>query len=116
MLMVVIAIFAVDFKFFPQRFMKTETFGTSLMDIGVGCMIFNAGIFAQKSLSKNPPIKMQFKKAFLTSFPLIALGLVRVFSVKSLDYQVPGLIYFRNMLLNMECIGIFFLLWLPCSS
>ncbi|OBZ91195.1 GPI-anchored wall transfer protein 1 [Choanephora cucurbitarum] len=85
-----IAILAVDFQFFPRRFAKVETFGTSLMDVGVGSFVFSSGIVASRAYTNT-----QSKKTFLSSMiqstrsalPILALGFTRLFLTKSVDYQ-----------------------------
>jgi len=47
-----IAILAVDFVVFPRRYCKTETYGTGLMDIGVGVFIFVNGISSAEARGK----------------------------------------------------------------
>lgn len=44
MLSTCLAILAVDFQTFPSRFVKSETFGTSVMDVGPGGIIFAGGL------------------------------------------------------------------------
>jgi len=47
MLATCVAILAVDFQSFPRRFAKTETFGVSLMDAGVGAVLLSQAIHTQ---------------------------------------------------------------------
>ncbi|KAF9018028.1 GWT1-domain-containing protein [Hymenopellis radicata] len=91
MLMTILAILAVDFPVFPRNLAKCESFGVSLMDIGVGSFVFSQGVVSAISLLKNP--------AYLTSpflpklismtkkvLPILALGLLRVVLVKGTEY------------------------------
>jgi hypothetical protein len=50
-----ISILAVDFHVFPRRFAKTETYGVSLMDIGVGVFVAAHAMKSTKnSYNKRP--------------------------------------------------------------
>ncbi|KAK3649368.1 Glucosaminyl phosphatidylinositol (GlcN-PI) nositol acylation protein [Elasticomyces elasticus] len=85
------SILAVDFKVFPRRFAKTESFGTSLMDLGVGSFVFAAGLVAARPQLKaqrdgRPSFVGSVTTALRHSLPLVVLGLVRLWSVKGLDY------------------------------
>lgn len=85
------SILAVDFHVFPRRFAKTESFGTSLMDMGVGSFVFAAGIVAARQVLKeqrsgSPSFPARFKTAMRHSLPLFVLGIIRLWSVKGLDY------------------------------
>ncbi|KAI7161081.1 GPI-anchored wall transfer protein 1 [Hortaea werneckii] len=85
------SILAVDFNCFPRRFAKTESFGTSLMDMGVGSFVFAAGIVAARQVIKEqvsgtPSFINRMKTALRHSLPLFVLGMVRLLSIKGLDY------------------------------
>ncbi|GAA5990615.1 hypothetical protein JCM10908_003156 [Rhodotorula pacifica] len=112
MVMTVLCILAVDFPAFPREFAKAETWGTSLMDLGVGSFVFSLGLVSalpllRKSLSLPSPISASppvstatrttdatsspsYLRTILTSLrkslPVIALGLVRVIMVKGVEY------------------------------
>lgn len=81
----VIAILAVDFQIFPRRFAKTETYGYSLMDVGVGLFIFANGIVAPETRYRHHTVR----KSIMDSFPLLALGGARFFVIKEAEYHVP---------------------------
>ncbi|KAK5054391.1 hypothetical protein LTR84_001281 [Exophiala bonariae] len=89
-----LAILAVDFPVFPRRFAKVETWGTSLMDIGVGSFVFSAGVVSARGLIKSEQQSGSARSTFSTRFiqalrhslPSLVLGFIRLWSVKGLDY------------------------------
>lgn len=79
-----LCILAVDFKCFPRKLAKTETFGFGLMDIGVGLYVFINGLVAKDvpRLSRE-----NFMRTVKSTWPLFALGLLRFVVTKEIDYQ-----------------------------
>lgn len=90
-----LAILAVDFHSFPRRFAKVETWGTSLMDMGVGLFVFAMGLANSRSVIKKKLVLAQKEQSYLKliyqntvkALPVLVLGLIRLVSVKSLEYQ-----------------------------
>jgi len=92
MVITCIAILAVDFRVFPRRFAKVENWGTSLMDMGVGSFVFTNGIVSVRSSLKTnngqlPPLGRRLAASMRHALPLLVLGVVRLISVKGLDYS-----------------------------
>jgi len=89
--MTCLAILAVDFPIFPRSLVKCESFGVSLMDMGVGSFVFSQGIASALPLIKTPshlasPVLPKILRAMRRSLPVILLGLVRVLLVKGTEY------------------------------
>lgn len=84
-LLTAVAILAVDFRIFPRHFAKTETYGYSLMDVGVGLFIYSNGIIApQVQQSKFSMIKL-----LKSNIPIFVLGIGRFLATSGIDYHVP---------------------------
>ncbi|PWN51397.1 GWT1-domain-containing protein [Violaceomyces palustris] len=91
MLMTIICILAVDFRIFPREFAKCETWGTSLMDLGVGSFVFSLGLVSALPFLSTPrnrfrPLRSQLVRDARKSLPLLVLGLIRVVTVKGTEY------------------------------
>ena len=90
LLCVIISILAVDFQLFPRRFAKTETYGWSLMDVGVGAFVaINAGLSPESRMASQFCDNSFYfvKKTFLSIIPVIVLGFQRLIVVKNLNYH-----------------------------
>ncbi|KAI8330298.1 GWT1-domain-containing protein [Chlamydoabsidia padenii] len=91
MILTCIAILAVDFPVFPRRFAKVETFGTSLMDVGVGSFVFSSGVVASRMYSqpsRGRSFGETMYRAVRSSMQLIILGIVRLLLTRGVDYQL----------------------------
>lgn len=83
------AILAVDFPVFPRKYAKVETWGISLMDLGVGSFVFSNGIISYIKLSKDWKESKftKIKQSIKSTIVLMTLGLIRLVSVKVTGYQ-----------------------------
>lgn len=87
LLLTCFAILAVDFPVFPKGFMKTEQYGFSLMDVGVGCLCVANGLVAggrRGDSSRSPPSR--FAVIIGACIPLLVLGFIRLATVKATSY------------------------------
>ncbi|KAA8522043.1 hypothetical protein F0562_012643 [Nyssa sinensis] len=85
MVLTCLCILAVDFKIFPRRYAKTETYGTGLMDLGVGSFVLANSLVSRQARSI---LKMNLKNTLQSTSPLIFLGFARLASTAGVDYQV----------------------------
>ncbi|KAJ7171681.1 GWT1-domain-containing protein [Mycena crocata] len=91
MLMTVLGILAVDFPVFPRSLVKCESYGVSLMDLGVGSFVFSNGVVSAIPLLKDSrhlkaPLVSKVVAVVRKCLPIIALGVVRVLLVKGTEY------------------------------
>lgn len=92
MILTCLCILAVDFPLFPRRFAKVETWGTSMMDLGVGSFAYSMGVITARAFLRQHLLgkycwSRNLYKAVKGSLPVLALGFFRLFSVKFLNYQ-----------------------------
>lgn len=89
-LVTAICILAVDFRTFPRKLAKTETFGFGLMDTGVGLYIFSNGVV--DGVSARRPLTCgitwpRLWRVLRECSPLLVLGAARFVVTNELDYQ-----------------------------
>jgi phosphatidylinositol glycan class W len=82
-ILTVIAILAVDFHIFPRKYAKTESYGYSLMDIGVGSFVFSQGLVFGPRLYKTT----HFLHVLRSVFIVLAIGFARMYFTKTLEYN-----------------------------
>lgn len=90
-----ICILAVDFRVFPRRFAKTEVYGYSLMDTGVGLFVLANALVAPEardlSISRQGGFRQtlmrNMKSCLRSCVPLLALGFGRFAVIEYLGYQ-----------------------------
>ncbi|KAL9951544.1 hypothetical protein ACROYT_G044220 [Oculina patagonica] len=85
-----IAILAVDFVIYPRRLAKAETYGSGLMDVGVGAFIISNAIVSPEArgvYTSQPGFISAVFRSVKSSLPLLVLGVMRFISVKGTDYQ-----------------------------
>lgn len=76
-----IAILAVDFHFFPRRFVKTEEEGYSLMDLGAASFVIAAGLVSPRARNR-PSVTISLKRLL----PLLFMGSLRLVAHSGLEY------------------------------
>ncbi|NXV70981.1 PIGW protein, partial [Atlantisia rogersi] len=85
-----ISILAVDFPQYPRRYAKAETYGTGVMDFGVGAFIFGNALVCPEVRQKPCVTQPKFSnltRQFFSTWPLFFLGVGRLLSVKSVEYH-----------------------------
>eukprot|EP00088_Acartia_fossae_P059827 TRINITY_DN7151_c0_g2_i10.p1 TRINITY_DN7151_c0_g2~~TRINITY_DN7151_c0_g2_i10.p1 ORF type:complete len:488 (-),score=77.63 TRINITY_DN7151_c0_g2_i10:639-2102(-) len=83
LLITAICILAVDFPIFPRKFAKTENFGQSVMDLGVGGFVFAAGLVSREGRGKFTKVRQTISR----NMPLVGLGFVRLAMVTMSGYH-----------------------------
>ena len=88
-----ISILAVDFSIFPTRFHKSEMFGGTLMDIGVGTYIGMSALVLKCITSPTLYIKRSFYQQLVSTFKscsfILLIGLGRLALLNLFSYQQP---------------------------
>lgn len=98
-----ICIFLCDFNFWNPEFSKNDHFEIGLMDLGVGCFIFNSAVLS----SKIPKKKLIRNSIMMFLLGVIRLGVVKIFN---LDVNPNEYGYHWNFYFTLSTVTILFAL------
>lgn len=84
-LITVFAILAVDFRSFPRYLAKTEHYGYSLMDTGVGLFVLMSGLVHKDLRHETIVTILKGNTKFISALTFLGIG--RFLSVKQLEYH-----------------------------
>lgn len=96
------AILGVDFPVFPRRFAKTETFGVSLMDLGVGGVLFASALTSRQAralsalMAGSSPRAKRAKEAGATSVASALLSVAPIIAIGSAKSVVHAALNLQN--------------------
>ena len=89
MILTTIAILAVDFpSIFPREWAKTELYGYSYMDAGVGAVVLMSGMNRRRPQFIQSNALNRLMRFISRSLPCLLLGFSRFFFVSEADYYV----------------------------
>lgn len=89
-LITAVCILAVDFRAFPRKLAKCESYGFALMDTGVGLFVFSnalVDVLGKADRLTRPLTGDRMKTLLKNTYVLFALGAIRLYFVKEIDYQ-----------------------------
>jgi glucosaminylphosphatidylinositol acyltransferase len=84
LLFTALGIFCVDFPNYGERFMKSDTIGLTLMDIGIGCSLFSSGLSDGLRQRRKPLVD----RLVWNSMPLLIIAMFRTGILSSIGYRV----------------------------
>ncbi|XP_017955476.1 uncharacterized protein At4g17910-like [Drosophila navojoa] len=88
-----VCILAIDFQIFYRPYRKSRTFGTTLMDTGIGLFVLTMGLVSRRSRNWSDIRRC----ALRSTLPLIVLGFVRIGYNRMLKFEQDEHEYGRDM-------------------
>ncbi|KAM7258289.1 hypothetical protein ACFE04_014030 [Oxalis oulophora] len=85
MIITCLCILGIDFSIFPRRYGKSHTYGTGLMDLGVGSFVVANSLVSRQARNIT---SVNWKSAFQSSIPLLLLGFGRLVSTTLVGYRI----------------------------